>query len=574
MERKMNRRKFIRLALAGGAAGTAAMAQSRLAFPMSRSVRPNNTLGPAAKRPNIVLIMADDMGFSDIGCYGGEIQTPNLDRLAANGLRFTQFYNCARCCPTRASLLTGLYPHQTGVGHMVDDKKLPGYRGFLNSNCVTIAEALKPAGYATLMAGKWHVCHFNYKTRSSDQYDVWPLQRGFDRFYGTLAGGGSYYKPPGLMQDNTPIKPDSPNYYYTDAISDQAVKFINEQVKQKPDQPFFMYVAYTSPHWPLHAPEKTIARYKGWYHKGWDALRDERHKRMIEMGIVEGKWKLTPRDRDAEPWEQAEHKDWWSRCMEVYAAQVDQMDQGIGRIISALKKNGRLDSTLIFFLSDNGGCAEVLLPITRWLINSGAIDKTSPDGRPMRVGNVASIMPGPSDTYASYGLAWANASNTPFRRYKHWVHEGGIATPLIVHWPAGIKARKELRQQVGHVVDIIAACLDVANAEYPREYNGNNIIPLEGRSLVPSFENKPIGHEVLCWEHKGNRAIRHGRWKLVAERQGKSYYAKSGPWELYDVEADRTELNDLAHKYPEKVKQMKAEYNSWAQRCGVQPWPI
>jgi len=540
-------------------------------------MRGPQSTGGKAKRPNIILIMADDMGFSDIGCYGGEIKTPKLNGLAAGGVRFTQFYNTARCCPTRASLMTGLYQHQAGVGHMTGDYGYDGYRGDLNNRCVTIAEVLKTAGYSTYMSGKWHV------TRAiqpdGDKHN-WPRQRGFDRFYGTLQGAGSFYDPYTLTRDNTQIVPDTQDFYYTDAISDNAVKFISEHKGRSVDKPFFMYVAYTAPHWPMHAKPEDIAKYKGRYAAGWDALRAERHKRMIEMGIVESKWKITPRDSKVPAWGQARDKKWFERRMEVYAAMVDCLDQGVGRIIEQLKKTGDFDNTLIFFLADNGGCAEeygsrgaikpepskpvVLKPMGKDELQTRSRPEVTRDGRPVRTGY--GVMPGPADTYIAYGKPWANASNTPFRLYKHWVHEGGISTPLIAHWPARIKAHGKLRYQAGHLIDIMATCVDVSGAHYPARYKGNAIMPMEGRSLVPAFDNKAIGRDAIYWEHEGNRAVRVGKWKLVSRHPG--------GWELYDLEADRTELNNLAEKHPKKMAELKAMYESWAERCGVRPWPV
>ncbi|UCC97743.1 MAG: sulfatase-like hydrolase/transferase [Phycisphaerales bacterium] len=526
------------------------------------------------KRPNIVLMMADDMGYSDIGCYGGEIHTPNLDALAAGGLRFTQFYNTARCCPTRASLMTGLYQHQAGVGHMMEDKGHESYRGDLNNRCVTIAEALKQAGYNTYMSGKWHVTRYR---RPEGPKHNWPRQRGFDRFFGTIHGAGSFYDPCSLTRDNTQIPPDSDDFYYTDAISDNAVKFVREHDS---DNPFFMYVAYTAPHWPMHALSQDIARYKGRYAQGWDALRAERHKRMVEMGIVKREWKITPRDRAVPAWEEAEDKKWHERRMEVYAAMVDRLDQGVGRIIAELKRKGRFNNTLVFFLADNGGCAEEygsrgaikpdpseeipLRPMDKDALQPDMQPKVTRDGRRVRTGK--GVMPGPPDTYIAYGKPWANSSNTPFRLYKHWVHEGGISTPLIAHWPARIRTGGKLRHQPGHLIDIMATCVDVAGAEYPAEYRGHRIAPMEGKSLRPVFDNKPIEREAIYWEHEGNRAVRQGKWKLVSRHPG--------GWELYDLEADRTELNNLAGEHPEKVEHLKALYEAWATRCGVQPWPV
>ncbi|MBX6312151.1 MAG: arylsulfatase [Isosphaeraceae bacterium] len=508
----------------------------------------------APRRPNIVVILADDMGFSDLGCYGSEIATPNIDALARNGLRFTQFYNTARCCPTRASLLTGLYPHQAGVGHMVQDRGRPAYRGDLSPRCVTIAEALRPAGYHTLMVGKWHV------TPVSSSKHNWPLQRGFERYYGIIHGAASYFDPVTLIRDNEPIKADSADYYFTDALAENAVRLLDEYAA-KPE-PFFFYVAFTAPHWPLHARPEDIAKYEDRYKKGWDALRAERHKRMIELGIVDAKWPLTPRDPVAPAWENAEHKAWQARRMAVYAAQIDRLDRAVGTIVRKLRDTGRLDDTLILFLADNGGCAEELGKDSKAL----HIPETTRDGRPVRSGNDPAILPGPADTYQSYGLPWANASNTPFRRYKHWVHEGGISTPLIAHWPKGLKAEPgSLTHQPGHLIDIMATCLDLAGAEYPKEREGQPVTPLEGKSLRPILEGQErAGHEAIYWEHEGNRAVRQGKWKLVSRYPG--------PWELYDMEADRTELNDLAAQRPEIVAKLSALYERWAERSGVVPW--
>jgi len=551
MKNYLNRRDFLK------ALGATAVA---CAVPSCLTASENSSV---SSKPNIVIILADDMGFSDIGCYGGEVNTSNIDKLATNGLKFTQFYNYARCCPTRASLLTGLYPHQAGVGHMDIDLGDPHYQGYLNDKCITIAEALKLAGYGTYMIGKWHICQFDFKTGTSPKPDSWPVQRGFDRYYGTLSGAGSYYDPVGLMLDNVPIKADSPNYYITDAITDQTIKFINNHIKDKPNQPFFAYVAYTAPHWPLHAPENVVAKYKGRFDKGWDALREERYKRQIEMGIIDRKWPLSPRNENVPPWEKAENKQWWSRCMEVYAAQIDVMDQGIGRIISALEKNGKLDNTLILFLSDNGACHEVIQK-TGWYKESGIAPQQTHNGKPVKIGNDPNVMPGPEDTYESYERPWANLSNTPFRRFKSMMHEGGIATPLIAHWPAGIKAKNQLRHQLGHIIDIMPTCLDVAGAEYPKTYKDKEIFPPEGKSLVPAFDDKNIERDALCFEHQGNRAVRLGDFKLVAKNKG--------PWELYDMAEDRTELYNLIAKLPEKAKELEAIYNNWAKRCGVKPW--
>ena len=536
----------------------------------------------SVKRPNIILIMSDDMGFSDIGCYGGEIATPNLDRLAANGLRFTQFYNTARCCPTRASLLTGLYPHQAGIGHMVDDRGYPAYRGDLNDQCVTIAEVLKPVGYRTYMTGKWHVTRHIAKDGPKHN---WPLQRGFERFYGTIIGAGSFYDPMALCRDNTFITPQNDpeykpeTYYYTHAISDNACRYLREHYSQSPDKPFFLYMAYTTAHWPMHALEEDIAKYKGKYDQGYEPVRTARLERLRKMGLIRPDWELSPQAGD---WAKTKHKAWESRCMEVYAAMIDAMDQGIGRVVAELKRQGTFNDTLILFLQDNGGCAEAMGRAAnvnqKWVDefeNPGPLGpndlqpKHTPpmrtrDGRAVRGG--PTVMPGPADTYIGYGQNWANVSNTPFREYKHWVHEGGISTPLICHWPAGIKSRGGLCHDPGHVIDVMATCVEIAGAVYPTERQGRKILPEEGVSLAPVFRGEALRDRPIFWEHEGNRAVRQGKWKLVSKHPG--------GWELYDIDADRTEMHDLAAKNADKVQELKTLWEAWAQRCGVQPWPV
>lgn len=510
-------------------------------------------------RPNILLIMNDDMGYSDLGCYGGEIETSNLDALASDGLRFTQFYNTARCCPSRASLLTGLYPHQADVGHMTGDDGIDGYLGDLNQNTVTIAEVLKNSGYRTFMSGKWHVTKHIYGPK-----DNWPVQRGFEEYYGILTGCGNYFHPKTLTRNNTPIEP-KPGYFITDAITDEAIQQI--KTMQDDDTPFFQYIAYTAPHWPLHAHEEDIAKYEGRFDIGWDQLREQRLKRMVDMGIIHANWLLSDRDERVSSWTETDDKDWEVRRMEVYAAQVDRMDQGIGRIFQTLNDIGKWENTLIVFLADNGGCAEELTRTTgQWIRNQGEIGGTLKtwDGKDVQFGNEPCIIPGGEDTYTSYGIPWANVSNTPFRLYKHWVHEGGIATPLIVHWPDRIKGSGELRHQPGQLPDIMATFIDVANAQYPEEYNGKTIKPLEGFSLVPAFDNQPTSREILYWEHEGNKAVRKGKWKLVCKYPG--------DWELYDMATGRTEVNNVASQHPEIVTELAAQYEAWADRCGVAPW--
>jgi len=502
----------------------------------------------AAARPNIVIILADDMGFSDIGCYGGEIDTPNIDRLAANGLRFTQFYNTARCCPTRASLLTGLYPHQAGVPHMVNNMRLPLEQRQLSRRAVTIAEVLRTNGYLTAMTGKWHVCPVETFRESG------PLARGFDHYYGIIHGGSSYYTPVTLMRDQETITNFPPNYFLTDAIAENAAAYIRDFAPRQ--NPFFLYVAFTAPHWPLHAPEQDVQKYLARYRRGWDALREERHRRQIDMGLVESRWPPSPRDPTAPAWDSVTNKQWQAHRMAVYAAQVERMDRGIGAIMNALRDTRALDDTLIFFLSDNGGCAELLGAHNKAL----HVPLHAPDGGPMRLGNSPDIFPGPGDTYASYGLPWANLSNTPFRTYKHWVHEGGIASPLIVHWPARI-GKAGLRHESSHLIDIMATCLEVARVKQPKEFGGVSVLPLEGKSLLPVFNGRKLPARPIFFEHEGNRAVRLGEWKLVSRFPG--------AWELYNMKLDRTELHNLAAQEANRAADLAREYDRWATRVNV-----
>lgn len=532
-------------------------------------------------RPNVIIVMADDMGWSDIGCYGSEIETPNLDKLAKNGLRFTQFYNTGRCCPTRASLLTGTYPHQAGIGHMMNDTGLPGYKGDLGSNVRTIAEVLSPAKYSTYLSGKWHVTP---KIQPGSSQHNWPRQRGFDRFYGTIHGAGSFFDPNSLTRDNTLISPYADKeyepevFYYTDAINDHATRFINEHDNKNP---FFLYVAHTAPHWPMHALPEDIKKYKGRYDEGWEKIREARYKKQIELGLIDPKWKMSP--RDAEPWKDAKNKEWDIRNMEVYAAMIDRLDQGLGNIIGALKKRNIFDNTLIIFIADNGGCAEgmgrkegiqykdsdpeILKPMKPTDLQFDMIPKRTRDGVVMKQGT--EVMTGGADTYHGYGKAWANVSNTPFRQYKHWVHEGGISTPLVAHWPKGIapQLKGKFEHQPAHLIDLMATCVDLAKADYPKKANGKKIVPMQGVSLKPVFSGKKLQREKpIYWEHEGNRAIRIGKWKLVAK-------GANGPWELYDLDEDRSELNDLSEKHSDRTKDMVGKWEAWAIEALAKPWP-
>ena len=512
------------------------------------------------------------MGFSDVGCYGGEIKTPNLDRMGEKGIRFTQMYNGARCCPARASLLTGLHPHQAGVGQMTLDLGYAGYRGYLNEACTTIPEVLRTAGYRTYMSGKWHVGG-NYealnpeswKRTAGDEKHPIPTQRGFDRFYGILNGLGSFFDPVTLMDQDHFIRADRPDYYFTDAITDNAIKMLKENHTSHDDKPFFMYLAYTAAHWPLHAWEKDIARYDGVYKKGWDNTRTARHEKAKGMGLLDSRWPITPRDEDALDWKDVENKDWEAFRMAVYAAQIDRMDQNIGRVLSYLKEANQEKNTLIFFLSDNGGCAEFLLEEPGKPDPSIWGDRTR-DGKPMRIGNIANLLPGPEDTFMTYDAAWSNVSNCPFRLHKHWIHEGGISTPFIAYWPDGIK-NSSISHTPAQLVDITATIIDAAGAEYPSERNGIEIPPAEGESFLGLLKGKNWAKQrPMLWEHEGNRAIRLGEWKLVSE-SGK-------PWELYNMTNDRTELTNLIEKSPDRAADLEKLYNAWAERCGVLPWPV
>jgi arylsulfatase A-like enzyme len=502
---------------------------------------PGAVAANAAQRPNIAVILVDDMGFSDIGCYGSEIPTPNLDKLAAGGLRFTQFYNTGRCCPTRAALLTGLYSHQAGVGHMVTDRKQPGYQGNLNDRCVTIAEVLRGAGYRTAMAGKWHVTKFVEASDDAEKAN-WPRQRGFDHYFGVLQGTANYFHPKPLTRENETIEAPAEGFYTTDAFVDNAIKFIDDGDKSKP---FFLYLAFNAPHFPLMAPANEIARFRGKYKIGWDKLREQRHARQIELGVVDKAWPLSPRAPEVKAWDSVppNEQDRFDNIMAIYAAVVAHMDLAVGRFVDALRQRGALNNTLILFLSDNGGNYE-----------------SGPNGR------LEGASPGSVNSTVYCGQSWATLENTPFRRYKHFNHEGGISAPFIAHWPARISQGGGLRTQPGHLIDIMATCVDLAGATYPKEFKGKAILPMEGRSLVPAFDNKPIQRDAIFWEHEGNAAIRVGDWKLV--RMG-----RNGPWELYDLKADRTELHDLAAAQPEHAKEMASKWDAWAERAQVKPYP-
>jgi arylsulfatase A-like enzyme len=554
-----NRREFLRNSAVAAAASLTA----------SQRLPGSQRMSLARERPNILLILADDMGFSDLGCYGSEIETPNLDQLANEGIRFSQFYNSPRCCPSRASLLTGLYSHQAGMGLMTSDHgryPYPAYDGDLSKGCITIAEALRAGGYRTMMSGKWHLSPLEDTNSANLDKSNWPLQRGFDRFYGIIAGAANYYDPATLVRDDTPIREDASDFYFTDGIADNAVSFLEEAAKQA--KPFLMYTAFNSPHWPLQAPETAVAKYRERYRMGWDQARVARHARQIKSGLVDPHWKVPARDSRVPAWSRASFKDWEIERMAVYAAQVDLMDQGIGRIVSKLTELGVKDNTLVLFMSDNGGNYEEIGGLAPNEARPIYMPKVTREGKPVIPGNLPTIMPGPATTFQSYGAPWGNVSNTPFRLYKHYAHEGGISTPLIACWPREIRDRGSITRQVGHEVDIMATCLDITGTPYPASSKaGTPPPPLEGRSLRPVFQSGKIADRgMLFWEHEGNCAARDGNWKLVS--------AFPNNWELYDMNIDRTETTNLADANPERVDRMAAAYKAWAKRVGAQPWPM
>jgi arylsulfatase len=505
---------------------------------------------PAARenRPNVVVILVDDMGFSDIACYGGEIPTPNLDRLASGGIRFTQFQNTARCSPSRASLLTGQYPHRVGMGHLDNMvvKDRPGYQGRLADDSITIAEALKAAGYFTAMSGKWHL---------GQQHGTLPWERGFDRSLNSQAGG--IYSPGQKGRENDriflngrPLPLDSPElggaaWYSTDLWTDFGLRFIDDARKE--NKPFFLYLAHNAPHFPLMAPKEDIQRLRGKYMAGWDKLRQERYERQIEMGLIDPSWKLSDRPPESPAWDTLSDsdKDRFDLIMAIYAATVYRMDRAIGTLVDGLKQRGVLDNTLILFMSDNGGNAE-----------------SGPNGR------LEGEDYGSPRSTVFLGTNWATLANTPFRRYKHFTHEGGVSTPLIAHWPAGIDKDRngKFDDQPGHLVDIMPTVLAATGAPYPAEIRGAKSISLAGTSFVPAFSGKKISRkEPIFFMHEGNRAVRSGKWKLVSKWKE--------PWELYDMNADRTETNNLATAHPGLVKELAAVYDNWAARTNADFWP-
>ena len=558
-----NRREFLKM---GACAATASLAAKAGAYQAKHaSLR-------AGSKPNMILILADDMGFSDIGCFGSEVSTPNLDRLAKSGIRINQFYNNPRCCPSRASIMTGLYSQQADMGMMVADHgryPFPQYSGELNAQTPTIPEILKTVGYNTAMVGKWHLA-----TEDAEGKHDWPLQRGFDKFWGMISGASVYYESPHLMDGNTPLPPPSDEHYLTDIWTDHAVSYVEELSREK--KPFFLYMAYNAPHWPIQAPEDLIKKYADRYASGWDELRKQRHQKQMDMGLVSKEWPLSPRDPRVPAWKDAKDKDWEMRRMAVYAAMIDRLDQGIGRILDSVERAGIADNTLIVFMSDNGGNSEELARGKRTTpppSREGKLHGTNYPGQPAPceigmtcAGNVPGVMPGDLSTFQSIGIPWGNCANTPFRMYKHYTQEGGISSPFIASWPAGISARGKIVNAVGHETDLMPTFLELAGATFPSKTTHGSTTPLVGESLTPLFAGKSRRRAPIYWEHEGNRAIRDGKWKLVARF--------TEPWSLYDMEADRTELHDLSAQQPQRTKAMAKMWEDWAKRIGVQPWPM
>ncbi|MEM1443326.1 MAG: arylsulfatase [Verrucomicrobiota bacterium] len=504
--------------------------------------------------PNFLLIVADDLGFSDLGCYGGEIETPVLDSLAEDGVRLTQFYNTGRCCPSRASILTGQYPHKVGLGHMTQDIGHPGFRGSVSEDAKTIAEVLAPAGYRSFLSGKWHL-------GTPD-----PTKHGFEEFYGTLTSAKRFFDPDHLFRlpkDRETRTYGEGEFYATDAVTDYALDFL-ELARETPDHPWFLYLAYHAPHFPLHAPKEEIEKYADRYLAGWDVLREERLERMIQQGLVPDSTLLSPlsdywnygeTETGTNPaWEDLpkERQLDLARRMAIYAAMVDRMDQQIGRLVEDLKAKGEFENTLIVFTSDNGACAE-------W--DPRGFDIKSSNENSLHTGEELEKMGGP-ETYHSAGSGWANAANTPWRLYKHFNHEGGIASPCIVHWPGGIPMdlAGTIHEKPAHIIDFMPTALTVAGLNFEE---AGELRPV-GFDLIGQL-TKETPDRTLFFEHEGHRAVRQGKWKLVA--------LDEGPWELYDFTNDRTEMSDLSEVNGKTVRHLSGLWDRWAEANNVTPLP-
>ena len=508
-------------------------------------------------RPNVLVVLADDLGFSDLGCYGSEIPTPATDSVAAGGVRMSAFYSTPRCSPSRAALLTGRAPHEVGVGVLTVDDSPRGYRGTLDPDVPTLPQLLADAGYRSALSGKWHLASDVEHPNGS-----WPTERGFEHFFGILGGATSYWQPRTLARGTERVDAEgrAPGYHLTEAVTADAIAHVREGFGHP--RPFFHLVAYTAPHWPLHASEEDVAAQERRYRKGWDDARARRLQRLVDLGVLPPGTRPASRDPEEPSWADTPDQEWQQRRMEVYAAQVAAMDRGIGAILTALEETGQAANTLVLVLSDNGACAEdlpVIPPGTPW--DEDLCPSRTPDGRVVRAGNDPTIDPGPDDTYASYGRAWAGLSNAPLRRYKRWVHEGGISSPLIARWPdggVGGEAAGSVRHPPAHLVDILPTVLDACGVELPSATTGRSLLR-EWRSGEP-----PEVPPVYYWEHVGNAAVRSGDLKLVRDAHT--------PWELYDMSVDRTELNDLAKDRPGDVTRLAGLWEGWARRVGVIPW--
>lgn len=531
------------------------------------------------ERPNIIVILADDLGYSDLGCYGGEIQTPNLDYLANNGLRFSAFYNTSRCCPTRASLLTGLYNQQAGIGEMTTDRNLPGYRGHLTNNTVTIAEVLKAAGYHTGMTGKWHVSNTIEQPTAAEQVkwlnhqvvhplfspaEQYPTSRGFEKYFGNIFGVVDFFDPFSLVNGKEPVTNVPAGYYHTNAINDTAVAYIREFSKD--EKPFFLYVAQTAPHWPLHALPEDIMKYENTYKGGWDAIREARYKKMVSLGLIDpATTRLSPRINNQLTWQSNKDSVWDARAMSVHAAMVDRMDQGIGKIINSLKETGELDNTIIMFMSDNGASPEDCARFGPGFDRPGE----TRDGRKIIYPVNKDVLPGPQTTFASIGERWANVANTPYRYAKAESYEGGVRTPCIAFWPKGIKATwGSITRHRGHVMDLMATFVEVSGAAYPTRFDNRVISATTGHSLTSAFRAKASNeNKKLYNEHFRARYIKDADWKLVST-------SRDTTWHLYRISDDESELNDLSARYPEVVKKMTSDWRDWANNSNVYPKPV
>jgi len=519
------------------------------------------------RRPNFVVIVLDDLGFSDLGCYGGEIRTPNIDGIAAEGLRFTRFYNASRCCPTRASLLTGLYPHQVGLARNGRD---------LSRDGATIAETLRAAGYQTAMSGKWHLSetkplddkadgprHMAWLNHQADfdrpfaDVNSYPINRGFDRHYGTIWGVSDYFDPFSLVDGTEPVREPPADFYMTDAITAKAVEYVRTMAEEA--RPFFLYVAHCAPHWPLHARPEDVARYRDAYKGGWGDLRRSRYRRQVEMGLIDPATHPLPElsgpDLDWEALDpgRREHE---AALMAVHAAMVDRVDQGVGSILRALRETGRDEDTVILVLADNGASPE------RYLDPGFDRASRTRDGRPIQY--EGRFEPGPETTWGYIGPSWASAANTPFRYWKAESFDGGCHTPLIVRWPRGLAApRGSTSDRLGHVIDLAPTCLELAGVEQPTRLDGRDLKPIEGRSFAPTLlgrrQDEP---RALFFEHEGGRAVIDDGWKAVARPRG--------GWELYHVAEDATETRDLAADRPERLARLTASWREWAGRVGAE----